>query len=135
MPVVVNERLTVPDAELSWVFSPSGGPGGQHANRSNTRVELSWDIEQSTVGSDAQRQRLLQKLGPVLSITADDERSQSRNRDIAERRMAQRIREALVVEKPRRKTKPTRGSKERRLKTKRAKSQNKQLRRAPNRDD
>lgn len=135
MPVVVNERLTVPDTELSWTFSPSGGPGGQHANRSNTRVELSWDIERSVAGTAAQRQRLLQKLGPVLSITADDERSQSRNRDIAERRMAQRIREALVVEKTRRKTKPTRGSKERRLQTKRARSQNKQLRRAPNRDE
>lgn len=135
MSVLVNERLTIPDAELSWTFSPSGGPGGQHANRSNTRVELTWDITKSTAASPDMLNRLLAKLGPVLSVTADDERSQSRNRDIAERRMAQRIREALVVTKPRRKTKPTRGSKERRLKTKRAKAQNKQLRQAPRRDD
>lgn len=135
MPVVVNERLTIPDAELSWTFSPSGGPGGQHANRSNTRVELTWDIEKSAAASPDLLNRLRAKLGPVLSVTVDDERSQSRNRDIAQRRMAQRIREALVPEKPRRKTKPTRGSKERRLHSKRAKSQNKQLRRAPNPHD
>ncbi|MEM7323461.1 MAG: alternative ribosome rescue aminoacyl-tRNA hydrolase ArfB [Actinomycetota bacterium] len=135
MPVVVTDGLTVPDAELSWTFGPSGGPGGQHANRSNTRVELTWDLAGSTVGTRTQRDRLLAKLGPTVSVTADDERSQSRNRAIAERRLAQRIREALVTEKPRRKTKPTKGSKERRLQSKRARSQDKQLRRPPTRDD
>ncbi|MEM7273792.1 MAG: alternative ribosome rescue aminoacyl-tRNA hydrolase ArfB [Actinomycetota bacterium] len=135
MPVVVNDRLTIPDAELRWAFRPSGGPGGQHANRANTRVELTWRIDESAVLTDVQRERLAARFGPVLSIVADDERSQARNRDIATRRLAQRIREALVVARRGRATKPTRGSKERRLKDKRARSKHKQLRRRPGADD
>lgn len=135
MPVVVNDRLTVPDAELEWRFSPSGGPGGQHANRANTRVELIWSIVDSAAASVGDRRRLLSKLGPTVSVTADDERSQARNRDIAEQRLAARIRAALVVEKPRRATRPSRGSKERRLKAKRSRSKDKQLRQRPSRDD
>ncbi|MGI9594890.1 MAG: alternative ribosome rescue aminoacyl-tRNA hydrolase ArfB [Acidimicrobiales bacterium] len=135
MPIVVNQRLTVPEAELDWRFSPSGGPGGQHANKANTRVELIWDVAQSVVVTGTQRRRLMQKLGPIVSVTADDERSQARNRDIAERRLAARIRAALVVDKPRRPTKPSRGSKERRLKTKRSRSKDKQLRKRPSADD
>lgn len=135
MPIVVNETLVIPEAELSWAFTPSGGPGGQHANRSNTRAELTWDLAGSSAGTTAQRARLLARLGPAVTVAVDDERSQARNRDIAERRLAQRVREALVVAKPRRKTKPSRGAKERRLQSKRARSQDKQLRRRPSRDD
>lgn len=139
MPVAVNDRLIIPDAELQWRFSPSGGPGGQHANKANTRAELSWNLAESAVLSTAlsatQRSRLLAKLGEVAVVVVDEERSQSRNRDIAEQRLAARVRAALVVPKPRRKTKPSRGAKERRLKAKRSRSQDKQLRRRPGRDD
>lgn len=135
MPVIVDRRLVIPDAELQWRFSPSGGPGGQHANRSNTRVELSWSVVDSTVLSDWQRHRLLDRLGATLTVTADDERSQQRNRQLAADRMAARIGQALVVEKPRRATRPSRGAKERRLRDKRGRSRNKQLRRRPNADD
>ena len=135
MPVVVNDRLTVPDAELAWTFTPSGGPGGQHANRSNTRVELTWRIIDSDVLSTGERDRLLARVGPVLTVVADDERSQARNRDIAVRRLAQRVREGLVVPRRRRPTRPTRGSKERRLRDKRARSENKRRRRPPSADD
>lgn len=135
MPIVVNDRLTVPDAELDWRFSPSGGPGGQHANKANTRVVLSWSIVDSTAGTAGQRRRLVERFGPSVSVTVDEERSQARNRDIAEDRLAARIRSALVVAKPRRATKPSRGAKERRLKSKRSRSKDKQLRRRPSRDD
>ncbi|MGB5757087.1 MAG: alternative ribosome rescue aminoacyl-tRNA hydrolase ArfB [Acidimicrobiales bacterium] len=135
MAIVVNDQLTIPDAELEWRFSPSGGPGGQHANRANTRVELIWDLAGSASLGNGRRRRLSAKLGSTVSVIADDERSQARNRDIAERRLAARIREALVVEKPRRPTKPSRGSKERRLKQKRGRSEDKRLRRRPSADD
>ncbi len=135
MPVPVNDHLVLPDAELQWRFSASGGPGGQHANKANTRAELTWSIVDSAVVSGTQRHRLLSKLGPIVSVVVDEERSQARNRDIAEQRLAARIRAALVVPKPRRETKPSRGSKERRLKAKRSRSQDKQLRRRPGRDD
>lgn len=134
MAIVVDDRLTIPDAELSWRFTPSGGPGGQHANRSNTRAELTWDLVASTVLEGARRQRLLDRLGPSCTVVADDERSQVRNRDAAERRLAQRVREASVVERPRRATRPTAGSRRRRLDEKRRRSQDKQLRRRPDRD-
>lgn len=135
MPVFVNDGLVIPDSELEWRFSPSGGPGGQHANKANTRVELIWSIADSAAIGSSRRRRLMAKLGPSLSVSADDERSQARNRDIAERRLAGRIRAALVVPKPRRATKPSRGSKERRLKTKKSRSNDKRLRQRPSRDD
>lgn len=135
MPVFVDDRLTVPDAELSWRFSPSGGPGGQHANRANTRVELVWDIAGSTQLTTSQRHRLMEKLGAMLTVIVDDERSQARNRDIAERRLAERVRAALKVDKPRRATKPSRGAKERRLRGKRSRARDKQLRQRPTGDE
>lgn len=135
MAMEVNRSLTVPDAELVWRFSPSGGPGGQHANKANTRVELSWDVLGSAVVTEHQRRTLLTKLGSPITVNVDDERSQARNRDIAERRLAQRLRDALVVEKPRRPTKPSRRAKERRLESKRNRGRDKQLRRRPAADD
>lgn len=139
MPIVVDDRFVIPDAELSWRFTPSGGPGGQHANRSSTRVELTWHPARSEAAeaalSEAERRRMVRRLGPVLTVAADDQRSQARNRETAERRLGQRIRESLVAEKERRATKPSAGARRRRLEAKRQRARDKQLRRKPGRDD
>ena len=135
MAIEVGPTLTIPDAELAWRFGPSGGPGGQHANRANTRVELSWSIAESVVVADGTRRRLLDRLGPTVTVTVDEERSQLRNRSIAEQRLAERVRAALVVPRTRRATRPTRGSKERRLRNKRRASETKRMRRRPGRDE
>lgn len=131
MSVPVNRSLIIPDAELEWRFTPSGGPGGQHANRSNTRVELSWSVVDSAVLTPNQRRRLQRRLGDVVRITADEHRSQARNRDEAAQRLAERCRRALEPTKRRRATAPTAGSKRRRLKAKRQRSETKKLRRRP----
>lgn len=135
MALTVNNQLVIPDGELHWRFTPSGGPGGQHANRSNTRVELVWAVAESAVLSPWQRQRLLERLGSSVTVTADDERSQTRNRQIAADRLAERVRRALQVDKARRATRPSRGAKERRLQAKRSRGRDKQLRRRPGADD
>jgi ribosome-associated protein len=118
----VNRSCVIPLDELEWRFTAAGGPGGQHANRSNTRAELRFDVTASTALGPRQRQRLLDRLGPVVRVIAADERSQLRNRDLALERMRSRLAEALRVEPPRVATKPTRGSKERRLQQKRRRS-------------
>ncbi len=125
---------TVPPDELDWRFSGSGGPGGQHANTSNTRVEVRFDIEASPSIGPRQRERLLARFGPVVRVVASDERSQLRNRELALRRLEERIAEALRVETIRRPTRPTLGSKERRLESKRAQSERKRARRPPGED-
>lgn len=135
MAIIVKPSLVIPDAELNERFSASGGPGGQHANKAATRVELTWDLEASDVVSDHQRRVLIEHFGPIARIVVDDERSQLRNREIAEERLAARVRTALTPEKPRRPTKPTRGSQRRRVVQKRQKSRTKQLRQRPSRDD
>ena len=135
MAITVQSSLVIPDAELTERFSASGGPGGQHANKAATRVELTWSIESSEAISDSQRRTLLAHFGPVLRIVVDDERSQLRNREIAEERLAGRVRTALTPEKPRRATRPSRNSKRRRVEKKRQNSQTKKLRQRPGRDD
>lgn len=135
MPVEVTAALVIPDAELDWKFSASGGPGGQHANRSNTRAELTWSVADSGVLNDATRRTLLHKLGPVVRIVSDEHRSQTRNREAAGERLAERIRESLRRERPRRATKPTAGSRRRRVEAKRRTSQTKKMRRKPGYDD
>ena len=135
MAITVDDRLVIPDAELSWRFTPSGGPGGQHANRANTRAELTWDLAASVVVPADRHRLLLERLGPSVTVVADDERSQARNREAAERRLAQRIREASTVDPPRRSTRPTAGSRRRRLEDKRRRGQDKQLRRRPGVDE
>ncbi|MGI9578627.1 MAG: alternative ribosome rescue aminoacyl-tRNA hydrolase ArfB [Microthrixaceae bacterium] len=127
----VSGGLTIPGAELSERFMPSGGPGGQHANRSNTRVELRFDAAASTALSDYQRSRIIELLGDDVRVVVDDERSQHRNRDIARDRLAGRLRNALTRETKRRPTKPSRGAKERRLKEKKRRSEIKAQRRPP----
>ena len=128
--IVVSRSLTIPAAELTWRYSASGGPGGQHANTANTKAEVVWDIESSEVVNEAQRARLIGKLGPVLRIAVTDERSQLRNRNIAEQRLKDRVGKALEVVRPRRATKPSKGAKERRLKAKSEHSERKADRRS-----
>lgn len=130
----VNGRVTVPGWELVETFSPSGGPGGQHANKASTRVELRFDVEHSSVLSAAEKRRVAGRLGPAVRVVADDERSQARNRDLARQRLAESLREALVPPRPRVKTRPSRGSKQRRLTEKRQQSERKAARRRPGDD-
>ena len=124
--LTVNGRITIPAGELTWSFGPSGGPGGQHANKASTRATLEYDIEHSRALSDADRSRLLSAVGPTIRVVADDERSQQRNRDAARRRLAERLRTALQPSTPRRPTRPSRGSVQRRLDAKRQQKQRKQ---------
>ena len=127
--LVVTRTCAIPLSELRFRFSRSGGPGGQHANTSDTRVEVVFDVAASAALGPRQRERLLQKLGPEVRATAADERSQARNRELAMRRLAERIAGALRVEKPRTATKPTLASKRRRIEAKRRRSEVKRLRR------
>jgi ribosome-associated protein len=126
-----RRRLVIPLTELEWRFSASGGPGGQHANTANTRAEVVFDVTTSAALSAHQRTLLLERLGPSVRVVASDERSQARNRQLAMERLAQRVDDALRVERPRRPTAPTRGSKERRLRAKQLRSARKQERRPP----
>ena len=128
---VGSRHLVIPAAELEWRFSASGGPGGQHANTANTRVELIFDIARSGVLGPRQRARLLDKLGAALRIVVTDERSQARNRQLAVERLGERLDEALRVDRPRRPTLPTQASRERRLRAKQLRSARKVERRAP----
>lgn len=133
--LIVNRSLHIPHSELELTFSASGGPGGQHANRSNTRVELRWDVASSAAVSEHQRRLIVERLGDEVRVVADDERSQRRNRALAEQRLVERLQQALHVEKPRTATRPTKASKRRRAEAKQARSQVKQGRRRPGADD
>ena len=127
----VSSGLTIPGSELTERFMPSGGPGGQHANRANTRVELRFDVSASSTLTDSQRSRITELLGDDVRVVVDDERSQHRNRDIARERLAGRLRNALRRETRRRPTKPSRGARERRLRDKKRRSEIKAQRRRP----
>jgi ribosome-associated protein len=127
--VRVTSSLSIPLSELQFRFTPSGGPGGQHANKVNTRVELRFDIAGSPSLGPRQRSRLLDTLGPEIRVVADDERSQGRNRQLAVTRFAERLAAALHIDKPRRPTRPSKGAKERRLSAKRQQSERKRARR------
>ena len=115
----VTADCAIDVGELVWRFTPSGGPGGQHANRASTRAEVTFDVASSPSLDERQRQRLLDRLGPAVVVAADDERSQLRNRRLAQDRLRRRLADALRVEPHRRPTRPTRGSVERRLQAKR----------------
>lgn len=127
--LVVSRTCVIPLSELRWRFSRSGGPGGQHANTSDTRAEVIFDVERSPSLGPRQRDRLLAKLGPEVRVVASDERSQTRNRELALARLRERIAAALHVDRPRTATRPTRGSKERRLADKRRNAERKRDRR------
>jgi len=126
---------TVPDDEVEVHFVASGGPGGQHANRSNTKVDAVFRPADSVTMPDRLRERVLAKLGPAVRVTVDDERSQYRNRILAVERIRQKVSQAGVVERKRRATKPTRGSQRRRMDGKTRRGQTKKLRRRPTSDD
>jgi ribosome-associated protein len=127
----VTRSVAIPLAEIELRFSRSSGPGGQHANTSETRVEALFDVEASTALSEAQRRRVLAKAGPTLRAVAQDERSQLRNRELAVERLAEQLRAALKVERARVPTRPTKAAKERRLEAKKRRGRAKQLRRPP----
>jgi ribosome-associated protein len=132
--VRVNRSLAVPMSELRFRFTPSGGPGGQHANKVSTRVELSFDIEHSPSLGPSQRSRLLRRFGPEVRVVADRHRSQARNRDEAVERLAGRLADALSVTRPRTPTRPSRSAVERRLSEKRRRAEQKRSRRPPAED-
>jgi ribosome-associated protein len=130
----ISDAITIPDGELGWTFSPTGGPGGQHANRSSTRAELRFDAGASRAFDDESRQRVVSRLatGGVITVIVDETRSQWRNRQIARQRLADRIREALKPDPPpRRATKPSRAARRRRVVDKKARSRTKSLRKPP----
>jgi ribosome-associated protein len=129
-PLRVNDDVVIDLDEVEWRFTASGGPGGQHANRSNTRVEARLDLEHASGLGDDARVRLIEKVGPVVRVVVDDERSQSRNRALATDRLRALLAEALVVPKRRRPTRPSKAAKERRLQEKRHRSETKQSRRS-----
>jgi ribosome-associated protein len=131
----VQEGLVVPGWELVETFSPSGGPGGQHANKASTRVELRFSVAASSTLTPEQKRRATARLGPDVRVVADDERSQARNREIARQRLAEALRAALVPPRRRVATRPSRGARERRLQAKRETSDKKARRRRPTHED
>jgi ribosome-associated protein len=127
----VTRSVAVPLSEIELRTSRSSGPGGQHAQKSETRVEAVFDVEASTALSDAQKRRVVAKAGPVLRAVAQDERSQLRNRELAIARLAESLRKALRVERRRVPTKPSAAARERRLEEKKRRSDVKRLRQPP----
>ena len=127
----VTRSVVLPRAEIELRFSRSSGPGGQHANTAETRVEASFDVAASSALTDAQKRRVLARSGAVLRAVAQDERSQWRNRELAVERLVEELRRALKVQRRRVGTKPTAAARERRLESKRRRSETKKLRRPP----
>ncbi len=129
--LVVSRSCRIPLDELEWRFSASGGPGGQHANTSNTKAEVRFDVAGSPSLGPRQRARLLERLGPLVRVVASDERSQTRNRDLALQRLAARLAEGLHIETVRVKTKPRPSAKLNRLDDKRRRGETKRMRARP----
>lgn len=133
--IVVSPTLTIPAGELTFRATRAGGPGGQHVNTSSTRIELLWDVTHSSVITEEERSRLLEKLAARLDaagmvrVVASDRRSQAQNKDAAAERLAKIVRQALVVPRKRRATRPTAASREQRLSEKRRRSEQKRDRR------
>lgn len=137
----MNDRVIIPAAELQYTTSTGSGPGGQHVNRSQTRVTLRWTPATSEALDDRMRERVLARWASVLTnegeilISASSHRSQKRNLDEARRRLAERLRAALEVARRRKKTRPSRGAVQRRITAKKQRSQTKKQRRRPRYDD
>jgi ribosome-associated protein len=127
----VTRSVVLPLAEIELRFSRSSGPGGQHANTTETRVEALFDVAASGALTDVQKRRVLARTGPVLRAIAQDERSQWRNRELAVERVAEQLRTALKLERKRVPTRPSRAAKERRLESKKRRGATKKLRRPP----
>ncbi len=130
-PLRVTEDLEIPLAEIAVRTSRSSGPGGQHANVTDSRVEASFDVLASTTLDEAQRERLLARLGPRVAAVAQEERSQARNREMALARLSERLARGLATPKRRRPTRPTAAARERRLHAKRQAAERKRERRPP----
>jgi ribosome-associated protein len=131
----VHRGLDLPLTEVTWRATTSSGPGGQHANRTQSRVEVQFDVEASATLGPRQRARLRERIGPVVRASASDSRSQARNRELALSRLAAKLDRALRVQPARTPTRPTRSSQVRRVEAKRRRSRTKQQRRAPRDDD
>jgi ribosome-associated protein len=127
----VTRTVAIPVSEIELRFSRSSGPGGQHAHKTESRVEAIFDVEASSALTPAQKARVVRRAGSVLRGVAQDERSQARNRELAIERLVASLRDALRVERPRRPTRPTAAARERRLQQKRRRSETKQRRRPP----
>lgn len=127
----IDERLSLPLSEIELRASRSSGPGGQHANVTASRVEAVFAVEASTSLSDAQRARLLERLGPVVTAVAQDARGQARNRELALERLAAKLAAGLRVSRRRRPTRPSRAARQRRLEQKRRTGERKRNRRRP----
>ena len=127
----MTRSVLLPLAEIELRFSRSSGPGGQHANTAETRVEAILDVEASSALTEMQKRRVVAKAGSTLRAVAQDERSQLRNRELAVERLADQLREALKVPRRRVATKPTKASREKRLESKKRRATTKRLRRRP----
>lgn len=133
-PLRINRKLSIPLAEVEVRTSRSSGPGGQHANVTDSRVEAVFEVEASPTLTEAQRLRLLERLGPQVTAVAQDARGQARNRELALERLREKLAAALKVPKQRRRTRPSRAARERRLESKRQTSERKRQRRPPAED-
>jgi ribosome-associated protein len=130
-PIVLRPGVTIPLREVVLRASRSSGPGGQHANVTASRIEAVFDVAASSSLSDEHKQRIMGRLGPRVVAIAQDERSQTRNRELALQRLVARLSSALTPPRPRRATRPTRSSVTRRLDAKRLRSDRKRDRRRP----
>src|SRR5437899_11337282 len=127
----VTRSVSIPRSEIELRFSRSSGPGGQHAQKTESRVEALFDVERSSALTPTQKRRVVARAGPVLRAIAQDERSQWRNRELATERLVEALRNALRVRRRRRATKPSRAAVERRLEKKRRRSEPKRRPREP----
>jgi ribosome-associated protein len=134
-PMPLGRHGAVPLREIAVRTSRSSGPGGQHANVTASRVEVIFDVAASEALNDAQKQRVISRLGPRVTAVAQDARSQTRNRELALERLRARLENALAVRRPRRATKPSKASERRRLESKRRRAARKEERRVPGHDD
>jgi len=127
----IGHGAVIPLDEVELRASRSGGPGGQHANKTASRIEAVFDVRASSALSEAQKSRICARLGPRVTAVSQDSRGQARNRALALERLRLRLADALAPRKKRRPTRPGRGAKERRLESKKRQSQRKQQRRRP----
>jgi ribosome-associated protein len=127
----VTRSVVLPLSDVEYRTSRSSGPGGQHAQKTESRVEALLDVEGTSALTDVQKRRVIARMGPVLRAIAQDERSQSRNKELATDRLVGQLREALKVPRRRRPTKPSKAAVERRIEAKKRRSQTKRLRRPP----
>ena len=133
--LVVNRGLSIPLSEIELRASRSSGPGGQHANKTESKIEAVYDVTKSTAPTDSQRAKILKQYGQIVRAVAQDERSQLRNRELALMRLGMRIADSLIIRRNRVATKPSRAAKQKRITAKKARSATKATRRRPAGDD